>query len=119
MFVLLCNQVVLSSFFSSRRRHTILSVDWSSDVCSSDLRLRVVSVDAFPAERLLQMLSEGLLNQPILAVDVRDHTLSPALVVSRFGPSAPFRTAEMRKSRTSSALSRTPEKTVLKLWLST
>src|SRR5690606_40863406 len=25
------------SFFSSRRRHTIISRDWSSDVCSSDL----------------------------------------------------------------------------------
>src|SRR5256885_10635941 len=25
------------SFFSSRRRHTILQGDWSSDVCSSDL----------------------------------------------------------------------------------
>src|SRR6266487_5492881 len=24
-------------FFSSRRRHTIWTVDWSSDVCSSDL----------------------------------------------------------------------------------
>src|SRR5579883_1296969 len=27
-------------FFSSRRRHTRFSRDWSSDVCSSDLRLR-------------------------------------------------------------------------------
>src|SRR6516162_11139468 len=27
-------------FFSSRRRHTSLQGDWSSDVCSSDLRLR-------------------------------------------------------------------------------
>src|SRR5258706_7056738 len=27
-------------FFSSRRRHTILVSDWSSDVCSSDLRAR-------------------------------------------------------------------------------
>src|SRR3989449_6774749 len=26
-----------SVFFSSRRRHTICSRDWSSDVCSSDL----------------------------------------------------------------------------------
>src|SRR5690606_40771609 len=26
-------------FFSSRRRHTRLSRDWSSDVCSSDLEL--------------------------------------------------------------------------------
>src|SRR5690242_21749128 len=28
---------VRSFFFSSRRRHTILTCDWSSDVCSSDL----------------------------------------------------------------------------------
>src|SRR5256885_11510446 len=28
----------MSSFFSSRRRHTRLQGDWSSDVCSSDLR---------------------------------------------------------------------------------
>src|SRR5690606_40282231 len=27
-------------FFSSRRRHTRFSRDWSSDVCSSDLQLR-------------------------------------------------------------------------------
>src|SRR5690606_40649294 len=29
---------VLFFFFSSRRRHTRFSRDWSSDVCSSDLR---------------------------------------------------------------------------------
>src|SRR2546426_7729378 len=28
----------VSFFFSSRRRHTRLQGDWSSDVCSSDLR---------------------------------------------------------------------------------
>src|SRR5256886_11186922 len=28
-------------FFSSRRRHTRFDCDWSSDVCSSDLPLRV------------------------------------------------------------------------------
>src|SRR5690606_40539058 len=27
-------------FFSSRRRHTRFSRDWSSDVCSSDLKLK-------------------------------------------------------------------------------
>src|SRR5256885_11622133 len=35
-------EVVLSRllfFFSSRRRHTRLQGDWSSDVCSSDLRI--------------------------------------------------------------------------------
>src|SRR6266478_9144065 len=29
-------------FFSSRRRHTRFDCDWSSDVCSSDLKSRVV-----------------------------------------------------------------------------
>src|SRR5690606_3259590 len=29
---------ILGFFFSSRRRHTRFSRDWSSDVCSSDLR---------------------------------------------------------------------------------
>src|SRR5690242_21607802 len=28
-------------FFSSRRRHTRLTCDWSSDVCSSDLRAAI------------------------------------------------------------------------------
>src|SRR2546430_11403075 len=41
MFIIAC--VVCSVyffFFSSRRRHTRFDCDWSSDVCSSDLRLR-------------------------------------------------------------------------------
>src|SRR5256884_9906235 len=33
-------------FFSSRRRHTRCSRDWSSDVCSSDLNTEIVSVFA-------------------------------------------------------------------------
>src|SRR5256885_8880108 len=33
-------------FFSSRRRHTRLQGDWSSDVCSSDLSSWPVSLDA-------------------------------------------------------------------------
>src|SRR5258706_6895289 len=33
---------VLFFFFSSRRRHTRLVSDWSSDVCSSDLTIRMV-----------------------------------------------------------------------------
>src|SRR5256885_5441500 len=32
-------------FFSSRRRHTRLQGDWSSDVCSSDLMTMVGSLD--------------------------------------------------------------------------
>src|SRR5256885_11001624 len=36
-FAALGNNDLLSFFFSSRRRHTRLQGDWSSDVCSSDL----------------------------------------------------------------------------------
>src|SRR2546422_6143953 len=35
--MLLYRIVILVFFFSSRRRHTRCSRDWSSDVCSSDL----------------------------------------------------------------------------------
>src|SRR5256885_8393131 len=34
-------------FFSSRRRHTRLQGDWSSDVCSSDLRAASTSCTPF------------------------------------------------------------------------
>src|SRR5256885_3845988 len=36
---IVCLLVALIFFFSSRRRHTRLQGDWSSDVCSSDLSL--------------------------------------------------------------------------------
>src|SRR3989449_10292660 len=34
-------------FFSSRRRHTRCSRDWSSDVCSSDLKIRGMLIDSW------------------------------------------------------------------------
>src|SRR3954466_1070641 len=49
---------VFCFFFSSRRRHTRLSCDWSSDVCSSDLssdlrdyRVTGVQTCALPIDR--------------------------------------------------------------------
>src|SRR5256885_2722978 len=56
-------------FFSSRRRHTILQGDWSSDVCSSDLepepahpqeQLDERELPRLPAERPLGMTHEEL-----------------------------------------------------------
>src|SRR3989454_1460946 len=38
-------------FFSSRRRHTRLQGDWSSDVCSSDVVGKAVTVEDVVAER--------------------------------------------------------------------
>src|SRR5256885_11917905 len=44
-------------FFSSRRRHTILQGDWSSDVCSSDLARLLLGLDsAFRLRRLPRFL---------------------------------------------------------------
>ena len=38
------NQDDARFFFSSRRRHTSLAGDWSSDVCSSDLRIGIKKI---------------------------------------------------------------------------
>src|SRR2546429_8285755 len=40
-------------FFSSRRRHTRCSRDWSSDVCSSDLREQVIGEEGRELQRRL------------------------------------------------------------------
>src|SRR5207247_7600222 len=61
--------VVLSFFFSSRRRHTRSTRDWSSDVCSSDLiqaiRLgaRGFIDKAEPMERVVQEIEHALERQ--------------------------------------------------------
>src|SRR5256885_3292708 len=50
-------------FFSSRRRHTILQGDWSSDVCSSDLarnKKRIVVGAAHHFEKREFMLAAGI-----------------------------------------------------------
>src|SRR5690606_13060320 len=46
-------------FFSSRRRHTRFSRDWSSDVCSSDLPRIVVDADVGASGVLLEQPGEG------------------------------------------------------------
>src|SRR5690606_40092437 len=64
-------RLLLPFFFSSRRRHTRFSRDWSSDVCSSDLRSVTKLEKAFCPEslrahprpgRLVRDASEATLN---------------------------------------------------------
>src|SRR5690606_41198335 len=50
-----------SFFFSSRRRHTRFSRDWSSDVCSSDLPILAALVLSGLEETLKRVLSDGYL----------------------------------------------------------
>src|SRR5690606_40501325 len=51
-------------FFSSRRRHTRFSRDWSSDVCSSDLGKRQVAVcgSDYHEDTVFQRLANPTLN---------------------------------------------------------
>src|SRR2546429_2979786 len=60
-------------FFSSRRRHTRCSRDWSSDVCSSDLRQRLAALAAVaPADRRLHPDAAvvGGAEEPVVTVAV-------------------------------------------------
>src|SRR5688572_32945626 len=61
-------------FFSSRRRHTRFDCDWSSDVCSSDLRLlsiveKATAEKAGPVrpevEALVQLIDDEILRSRI------------------------------------------------------
>src|SRR5690606_41071623 len=64
-------------FFSSRRRHTRFSRDWSSDVCSSDLRIysfMMVSCD------FMSVFVGGLFELLIPLHIVIDHSLNLCLI---------------------------------------
>src|SRR5207249_7891130 len=51
--------LVLSFFFSSRRRHTRSKRDWSSDVCSSDLVSCASAAKSSAIFQLLPMQTKG------------------------------------------------------------
>src|SRR3712207_7978546 len=64
--------LVVFFFFSSRRRHTRYWRDWSSDVCSSDLRELYLNLHIFQSVFvILNSQSERLLNflLPILKLN--------------------------------------------------
>src|SRR5690606_35550193 len=46
-------------FFSSRRRHTRFSRDWSSDVCSSDLRLETTWLPTYEVPATAAQVGDG------------------------------------------------------------
>src|SRR5256885_5356045 len=79
-------------FFSSRRRHTRLQGDWSSDVCSSDLPTELLArlqamLDAVRAA----LAAHPLGAQIIVAVEVRDpELLTPEPADTLLAAGAPF-----------------------------
>src|SRR5256885_7903585 len=63
---------MLFFFFSSRRRHTRLQGDWSSDVCSSDLTTRMrthVEVDPLIGMRGVEGV-QALVDEYQWAIDI-------------------------------------------------
>src|SRR5690606_40303307 len=64
-------------FFSSRRRHTRFSRDWSSDVCSSDLKedlqLRNKDFICVEREKIIDYLTtSGTLGAPVTFVETEN-----------------------------------------------
>src|SRR5690242_21194682 len=78
--------MLISFFFSSRRRHTRLTCDWSSDVCSSDLSGWISTPGVL----------RGTTNMPFVHMTNSRSATRPALV-NHFSPlithSSPSRTA--------------------------
>src|SRR5256885_4325921 len=66
-------------FFSSRRRHTRLQGDWSSDVCSSDLDLRIVAVGP-RAELEVALEGSGYPMARFGVVDAAGGSVTPGLI---------------------------------------
>src|SRR4051794_41377504 len=76
-------------FFSSRRRHTRWTGDWSSDVCSSDLAILVVLGLPFagvrfslPDDRVLPPSAAAKQTQQALRDDFAGRAGEPILVVA-------------------------------------
>src|SRR6266699_7270310 len=72
---------ILLFFFSSRRRHTRCGRDWSSDVCSSDLRLALRAPLDHPLALVVVLV--------VLLLAVVEHRLDAVLVVPGDGSSCP------------------------------
>src|SRR5436305_11318469 len=93
-------------FFSSRRRHTRCGRDWSSDVCSSDLRAELFQSDVW--KTLNKVLAYGL---NLNAVDTRE--LSRAVhrierMVGRLLPSVELKVGIVKNVLSKLRINQTP-----------
>src|SRR2546426_3127928 len=71
-------QISFFFFFSSRRRHTRLQGDWSSDVCSSDLReIALIATGEHKADMVARAV-EGDVSQDVAATFLQRHANATA-----------------------------------------
>src|SRR5690242_21473319 len=78
-------------FFSSNRRHTRLTCDWSSDVCSSDLGLKTLEdvlsflkeIVAQPREQAIQKVTLANMAELTQGLsELADRLEEPTLIIS-------------------------------------
>src|SRR5690606_40065076 len=97
-------------FFSSRRRHTRFSRDWSSDVCSSDLNFPTEGIIAtffifsMEADRVTRRNAVPVRNAVTItvtryAVDLEHQHTTLAVLVARGHRSEERRVGKERRSR--------------------
>src|SRR5438034_4870525 len=71
---------VFSFFFSSRRRHTRSLCDWSSDVCSSDLRsvrqppIHILPLPSCNQGRTPETTQATIISEPSVSERSEEHT---------------------------------------------
>src|SRR5690606_40226630 len=89
-------------FFSSRRRHTRFSRDWSSDVCSSDLALPLPLLEKLlgflRAERLVEVPRRGSFDADVryALTELGRARANEALRRNQYVGPAPVRSEERR-----------------------
>src|SRR3989454_12608596 len=79
--------VVFFFFFSSRRRHTRLQGDWSSDVCSSDLRGGGVAENAV-LDPLLESLKHARWSAKVAVGDPQRNHVAAGIALPAGAPGA-------------------------------
>src|SRR6266581_5045269 len=98
---------IISFFFSSRRRHTRWTGDWSSDVCSSDLELARKRVSAgfgvalvgeeFPMRQIVEQRLE-IVPGPRMHLELL-RELGAAMLAPREQPQGPLAQAGLAPHR--------------------
>src|SRR6266480_7943590 len=78
-------EIVAFFFFSSRRRHTRLTCDWSSDVCSSDLGMaRFKTPLLFIAGFIFMFVNGGLTGIMFVAIPFDQQVHDTYFVIAHF-----------------------------------
>src|SRR5256885_5065750 len=91
-----CGECWTVFFFSSRRRHTRLQGDWSSDVCSSDLPARPLALKQHQSPDQPLALKQHRAREQLLALNQCRALERPLALNQRQALEQPLRSEERR-----------------------